>query len=176
MNLSASSWCHVCVFSSLSFCFAFLCQHLSGCVTIKIWHQIPFCGHTPHFLKHLLSLQLLLTCAMLPTQPAVPLFHSFRPQNHNSSLCFEMLFRRCVNAACLLRSLRVSLTLLTCCKSYNYVVFLFLSGCLVLVFFYRPKHITGIEMHPPSLLFLLLLVPLFVLLLYFPLCLKKDHT
>lgn len=72
-----------------------------------------FCVYTPHFLKHLLRLELLLTCAALPAQPAVALFHSFRPQNHNSSLCFEMPFRRSVNPGSLLESLRASLTLLT---------------------------------------------------------------
>lgn len=68
-----------------------------------------FFVHTPHFLKHLLRLELLLTCAVLPAQPAVALFHSFCPQNHNSSLCFKMPFRMSVNPTSLLGSLRASL-------------------------------------------------------------------
>lgn len=54
-------------------------------------------------------------------------------------------------------------------RLFSFIFFLF-------IYFFWPKHITGIEMNPPSLLFLLLLVPLLVLLLYFPLCPKKNHT
>lgn len=74
-----------------------------------------FCRHTPHFLKHLLSLQLFLPCVVLPVKHAA-LFHQLCPQCHNSSLCFEILFRICVNPSFLLGSLRASLALLTCCK------------------------------------------------------------
>lgn len=113
-------------------------QHISVsvswlCDTQNLTPNTIFCRHTTHFLKHLLSLQLFLTCKVLPVKP-VALFHSFLPQYHNSSLCFEMLFRRCVNPAFLQGSLRASLTLLTCCKSYNHLVRLRNSSCLLAKF------------------------------------------